>query len=88
MRMPDYRALKPLLDRAVHGEGVVAPDSIAGRVLRGARMGVLILVALVTLQSALLVAGAWRNDIAIERNMGWPPPRSSTRVSGAPPSSS
>lgn len=70
MRMPDYRALKPLLDRAVHGEGVVAPDSIAGRVLRGARMGVLILVALVTLQSALLVAGAWRNDIAIERNMG------------------
>ncbi|MEB3071545.1 DUF3592 domain-containing protein [Mycolicibacter sp. MYC017] len=49
---------------------MVAPDSIAGRVLRGARMGVLILVALVTLQSALLVAGAWRNDIAIERNMG------------------
>jgi hypothetical protein len=33
-------------------------------------MGVLIMVAVVTLQSVLLVAGAWRNDIAIERDMG------------------
>jgi hypothetical protein len=38
--------------------------------LRWARIGVLILVGLVTLQSLLLVAGAWRNDIAIKRNMG------------------
>ncbi len=29
-----------------------------------------ILVGLVTLQSVLLVAGAWRNDRQIERNMG------------------
>lgn len=33
-------------------------------------MGVLIVVAVVTLQSLLLVAGAWRNDITIERDMG------------------
>ncbi|MGV0626986.1 DUF3592 domain-containing protein [Mycolicibacter minnesotensis] len=43
---------------------------MAGRALRWTRTGVLILVALVTLQSALLVAGAWRNDITIERDMG------------------
>jgi hypothetical protein len=39
-------------------------------VLRWARIGVLILVGLVTLMSVLLVAGAVRNDIAIQRNMG------------------
>jgi hypothetical protein len=38
--------------------------------MRWARLGVLILTGLVTLQSLLLVAGAWRNDIAIQRNMG------------------
>ena len=38
--------------------------------VRWARIGVLILTGLVTLQSLLLVAGAWRNDIAIQRNMG------------------
>ncbi|MEB3032548.1 DUF3592 domain-containing protein [Mycolicibacter sp. MYC340] len=58
------------MDRVVHGEGAVPRDSLAGRLLRWARMGVLILVAVVTLQSVLLVAGAWRNDIAIERDMG------------------
>ena len=38
--------------------------------VRCARIGVLILSGVVTLQSLLLVAGAWRNDIAIQRNMG------------------
>ena len=38
--------------------------------VRCARIGVLILTGVVTLQSLLLVAGAWRNDIAIQRNMG------------------
>ncbi|AEF34551.1 transmembrane protein [Mycolicibacter sinensis] len=33
-------------------------------------MAVLIMMIVVTLQSLLLVAGAWRNDIAIERDMG------------------
>jgi hypothetical protein len=38
--------------------------------LRWARFGVLIVTALITLQSVLLVAGAWRDDLAIQRNMG------------------
>ena len=33
-------------------------------------MTVWIIIGLVTLQSVLLVAGAWRNDRKIERNMG------------------
>lgn len=35
-----------------------------------ARIAVLIVAGLVTLQSLLLVAGAWRDDIAIQHNMG------------------
>nr|WP_235653504.1 DUF3592 domain-containing protein [Mycolicibacter icosiumassiliensis] len=54
----------------IHGNGAIAPGTRAGRALRWARKGVLILVALVTLQSVLLVAGAWRNDITIGRDMG------------------
>lgn len=40
------------------------------RVIRRVRIAVLVLAALMTLQSLLLVAGAWRNDKAIERDMG------------------
>jgi Protein of unknown function (DUF3592) len=39
-------------------------------VLRWVRIGVLIVAGLITLQSVLLVAGAWRDDLAIQRNMG------------------
>lgn len=38
--------------------------------MRWSRILVLILAGLITLQSLLLVAGAWRNDLAIDRNMG------------------
>lgn len=38
--------------------------------LRWVRIAVLIVTGLVTLQSLLLVAGAWRNDLAIDHNMG------------------
>jgi hypothetical protein len=38
--------------------------------LRWVRIGVLIVTGLITLQSVLLVAGAWRDDLAIQRNMG------------------
>lgn len=48
----------------------MARHSLAGRLLRWSRMAVLIMMIVVTLQSLLLVAGAWRNDIAIERDMG------------------
>jgi hypothetical protein len=40
------------------------------RGLRWTRIGVVLFACLVTLQSVLLVAGAWRNDRQIERNMG------------------
>lgn len=40
------------------------------RIVRRVRIGVVIAACLVTLQSALLVLGAWRNDRQIERNMG------------------
>lgn len=38
--------------------------------MRWARSAVLIVAGLVTLQSVLLVAGAWRDDLAIQHNMG------------------
>jgi hypothetical protein len=40
------------------------------RIIRRIRIGVVIMACLVTLQSVLLVLGAWRNDQQIERNMG------------------
>jgi hypothetical protein len=40
------------------------------RILRRVRIGIVVVACLVTLQSALLVLGAWRNDRQIERHMG------------------
>lgn len=40
------------------------------RVFRRIRIGIIIAACLVTLQSVLLVLGAWRNDRQIERHMG------------------
>jgi hypothetical protein len=40
------------------------------RIIRRVRIGVVIVAGLVTLQSMLLVLGAWRNDHQIESNMG------------------
>jgi len=54
----------------IHGRSDVFTDTRRHRFVRWARIGVLILTGLVTLQSLLLVAGTWRNDIAIKRNMG------------------
>ena len=39
-------------------------------ILRRARIGIVVVACLVTLQSVLLVLGAWRNDRQIERHMG------------------
>ena len=41
-----------------------------GRILRRIRIGIVVAACLVTLQSVLLVLGAWRNDRQIERHMG------------------
>jgi hypothetical protein len=40
------------------------------RILRRVRIGIVVVACLVTLQSVLLVLGAWRNDRQIERHMG------------------
>jgi hypothetical protein len=61
---------KTLAHILIHGRTDEAPNTLTRRILRWTRIGVLIAVGLVTLQSVLLVAGAWRNDLAIERNMG------------------
>lgn len=45
-------------------------ESRSDRIIRRVRIGIVLAACLVTLQSALLVMGAWRNDRQIERNMG------------------
>lgn len=45
-------------------------ETRAQRIIRRVRVGVVIAACLVTLQSVLLVVGAWRNDAQIERHMG------------------
>jgi len=57
------RSLFPTL----YGE---ADETRAERIIRRIRIGVVIAACLVTLQSVLLVLGAWRNDHQIESNMG------------------
>jgi len=61
---------KSLLRLLIHGRSD-EPQKIHARIfLRWLRIAVLIVTGLVTLQSLLLVAGAWRDDLAINRNMG------------------
>jgi hypothetical protein len=40
------------------------------RIFRRIRIGIVLVACLVTLQSVLMVVGAWRNDRQIERHMG------------------
>lgn len=63
-------SLKCLLRMMIHGSTEELPDTRPRMVVRWARIAVFIVVLLVTLQSVLLVAGAWRNDLAIQRSMG------------------
>ncbi|SEB22654.1 MULTISPECIES: DUF3592 domain-containing protein [unclassified Mycobacterium] len=51
----------------VFGDG---KETRSQRVIRRIRIGIVIMGCLVTLQSVLLVLGAWRNDQQIEHNMG------------------
>lgn len=47
------------------------PDETrGGRIARRFRIGIVVAACLVTLQSVLLVLGAWRNDRQIERHLG------------------
>jgi len=61
---------KALLRILIHGRSDEPPKTPARVALRWVRITVLIITGLVTLQSVLLVAGAWRDDLAIQRNMG------------------
>jgi hypothetical protein len=63
-------SLKSLLRLLIRGRSDDPPKTRARIALRWARIAILIVTALVTLQSVLLVAGAWRDDLAIRRNMG------------------
>ncbi len=62
--------LRALLSAALPRRNPDLPDTPRRKALRWAKYGAWILMGLVTLQSVLLVAGAWRNDRQIERNMG------------------
>lgn len=46
------------------------PDTSERKALRWAKNVVWVIIGIVTLQSILLVAGAWRNDRQIERHLG------------------
>jgi len=61
------RALWRSLIPHVNGE---PNETRSARILRRIRIGIVIAACLVTLQSVLLVFGAWRNDRQIERHMG------------------
>jgi hypothetical protein len=61
---------KSFLRILIHGRSDEPPKTRARNLLRWTRIAVLIVTGLVTLQSVLLVAGAWRDDLAIDHNMG------------------
>lgn len=46
------------------------PDTVERKTLRWAKTAVWVVMGILTLQSMLLVAGAWRNDRQIERHLG------------------
>jgi hypothetical protein len=62
--------LKALWRSAVPRLSSVPDETQSQRIFRRIRIGIVIAACLVTLQSALLVLGAWRNDRQIERHMG------------------
>lgn len=69
-RMKVLTSLKALWRILVHGRSDITLGARPRRVLRVLRVVVLIVTGLVVLQSVLLVAGAWRNDLEIEHDMG------------------
>lgn len=61
------KALRATVIPHLYGD---AGETRPQRIIRWTRIGVVIVACLVTLQSLLLVFGAWRNDRQIERHMG------------------
>ena len=62
--------LRPLVEAALPSRSPDVVDSFDRKMLRWAKIAVWVLMGVVTLQSILLVAGAWRNDRQIERHLG------------------
>jgi hypothetical protein len=62
-----FMAWRAIVIPHLYGE---ADETRPQRIIRWTRIGVVIAACLVTLQSLLLVFGAWRNDRQIERHMG------------------
>ena len=62
--------LRPLIVAALPTRIEGVPDTRDRKALRWAKSAVWILMGILTLQSVLLIAGAWRNDRQIERHMG------------------
>ena len=61
---------RPAVEAALPWQDSDLPDTGERKALRWAKTAVWILMGIVALQAVLLVAGAWRNDRQIERNMG------------------
>lgn len=62
--------LQTVLNLFRNGRTSAEPQSTSRKVMRRIKFGIVVAACLVTLQSVLLVAGAWRNDRQIERHMG------------------
>lgn len=70
MTRPGIARLRALLEAALPTRNPEVPDTFDRKILRWAKIAVWVLIGVMTLQSILLVAGAWRNDRQIERNLG------------------
>jgi hypothetical protein len=62
--------LRQLVQAALPHRNPGLPDTGSRKSLRWAKTVVWVIMGIVTLQSLLLVAGAWRNDRQIERHLG------------------
>ena len=63
------RRLRDPITAALPRRQAGVPDTMERKVLRWAKAAVWIIMGILVLQSVLLVAGAWRNDRQIERNI-------------------
>ncbi len=62
--------LRPWVQAALPRRDPALAETGERKVLRWAKTVVWVIMGIVTLQSVLLVAGAWRNDRQIERHLG------------------